>query len=317
MQSNRDDHKCILERAPVDGPEVDVYEQFNRGLYRLYLGSGTSEKRSGAVINYPKTERALRAAQQLLRVRNWVVDRDDNQNTLTTFLNSLISSRCDASEEYLIMTSGVNYGGSIQHRFSDVTSKHESRPGIRVNLHSRIAICSDQLGKYARGLENYPIVFQSNYLYALCTISHQLLMNPDILQNENSVYHQHFVCDDCSPALQDIPMKNMELPPKIQQLTNCPLIFSSLDKSLCEIPMNCLVNVERVEPNPNDPQVNLKAAHAASLVVVGEMSNLSTPILRSGLKYQHREGNLVCLTVGFFLRIDIRKFFERLMVIWF
>lgn len=136
------------------------------------------------------------------------------------------------------------------------------------------------------------------------------------MKDGNAVYHQHFTCKDCLPPLQDIPIKNFEPPPKIQQLINCPLIFSSLDKSLCEIPMNCLVNVERVEPNPDDPQISLKAAHAASLVVVGEMSNLSTPILQSGLKYQHREGNLVCLTVGFFLRIEIKKFFERLMVVW-
>lgn len=46
----------ILERAPEDGPEIYKFEQFNRGLYRPYLGSGTSEKRSGAVINYPKIE---------------------------------------------------------------------------------------------------------------------------------------------------------------------------------------------------------------------------------------------------------------------
>lgn len=52
--------------------DKDHCEQFNRGTSRPYLGSGTSEKRYGAIISYPKTERALRAAQQLLRVKNWV-----------------------------------------------------------------------------------------------------------------------------------------------------------------------------------------------------------------------------------------------------
>lgn len=110
-------------------------EQFKRGSSRHYLGSGTSEKRSGAVISYPKSERALRAAQQLLRVKAWVVEQEDQNNTLPDLLSEMILARCDASEEYLILTSGVNYGGSVQHRFSDVTSKHESRPGIRVNVH--------------------------------------------------------------------------------------------------------------------------------------------------------------------------------------
>lgn len=145
----------------------DPCEQFNRGNSKPYLGSGTLEKRSCAIISFPKTERALRAAQQRLRVKNWVIDQENPTNTLPNLLIDLIQSRCDASEEYLLLTSGVNYGSSIQHRFSDVTSKHESRPGTtRGNLHSRISICSDNLGKYARGTDNYPIVFQSNYLYA-------------------------------------------------------------------------------------------------------------------------------------------------------
>lgn len=159
----------------------DSWDQFNGESSRPYLGYGTSEKRSGAIISYPKTERVVRAAQQLLRVKNWVIDHEDPKNTLLNLQIDLIQSRCDASEEYLLLTSGVNYGGSIQHRFSDVTSKHKSRPGIRVNLHSRISICSDNLGKYARGLDNYPIVFLSNYLYALCIISHHILLTEGLL----------------------------------------------------------------------------------------------------------------------------------------
>lgn len=292
--------------------EKDVFEQFNRGNSRPYLGSGTSEKRPGAIISYPKTEKALRAAQQLLRVKNWVIDQDDPSNTLPDLLIGLIQSRCDASEEYLLLTSGVNYGGSVQHRFSDVTSKHESRPGIRVNLHSRVSICSDNLGKYARGLDNYPIVFQSNYLYALCSINHHILLNRDLLTKKNQTYHQ----SDVFPILNETPMTCDEIPPRIQIMKNCPLVFSSLEKDLCEMPINCLANVPRVEPNSEDKNLLRLSAHAAALVIVGEMSNLSTPVLQSGLRYQHREGNLICLTVGFFLKTDLRILFERIMVIW-
>lgn len=214
------------------------------------------------------------------------------------------------------MTSGINYGGSIQHRFSDVTSKHESRPGTSVNLHSRISICSDNLGKYARGMDNYPIVFQFNYLYALCSISHHILFNKYLLKTGNVTYHQHFLCPPCLPILNEVPMSCQAVPPPIQVMKDCPLVFSSLVKDLCEMPINCLANVARMEPNPTDPNIMRLSAHAAALVIIGEMSNLSIPILQSGLKYQHREGNLICLTVGLFMKIDLRLLFERIMIIW-
>lgn len=56
---NREDQPVIMDRGPL----------------RHYLGSGTSEKRSGPVVTCPKTEIALRAAQQLLRDKNWILDQ--------------------------------------------------------------------------------------------------------------------------------------------------------------------------------------------------------------------------------------------------
>lgn len=289
---------------------------FDGGPLKPYLGSGTSEKRSGPVLNYPRTEKALRASQQLLRVLNWTVDRENKDNTLVQFLKDLIASRCDASENFLILTSGVNYGGSVQHRFSDVTSKHESRPGIRVNTHSRVMISSDQLGKYARGKDNYPLVFQSLYLYALHLINTVLIYQPDVLSAGNLVFHQHLICEGCLPLLSELPMLNTSRPPNIPTLKDCPLIYTRIDASLSEIPQTCIENCATIEPNPEDPDIRKKSAYAASLLVVGETSHAVTPLLHSNLKRQHREGTLVCLTVGFFMKIGLKNLFQQLSVVW-
>lgn len=290
---------------------------FDSGPLRPYLGSGTSEKRSGPVLNFPRTEKALRASQQLLRVLNWTVDRDDPDNTLVPFLEKLVSSRCDASETFLILTSGVNYGGSVQHRFSDVTSKHESRPGIRVNIHSRVMISSDQLGKYARGKDNYPIVFQSLYLEALHQINVILVNDPSVLENGNLVFHQHLVCNKCLPLLNELPMTNKLPPPEVPTLESCPLVFSRIAESISLIPQSCLENCPTVEPNPNDPHIRAKSAYAAALLIVGETSHAVTPLLHSNLKRQHKEGTLVCLTVGFFTKIGLKNLFKYIAVVWF
>lgn len=289
---------------------------FDSGPIKPYLGSGTSEKRSGPVINYPKTEKALRAAQQLLRVLNWTIDREDKSNTLIKFLRDLIESRCDASETFLILTSGVNYGGSIQHRFSDVTSKHESRPSIRVNTHSRVMISSDQLGKYARGKDNYPLVFQSLYLEALHLINMILLHSPNILKDGNIVFHQHLVCSSCLPILDEMPMTNRRQPPNIPTLKECPLIYAKIEESLSQIPQACLEDSPTVEPNIEDPDIRKKSAYAAALLIIGETSHAITPLLHSNLKRQHKDGTLVCLTIGFFLKIGLKNLFKQLAVVW-
>lgn len=106
-----------------------------------------------------------------------------------------------------------------------------------------------------------------------------MLFDKDLLKTSNVTYHQHFLCPPCLPILNEVPMTCRALPPPIQVMKSCPLVFSSLEKDLCEMPINRLANVARMEPNPADPNIMRLSAHAAALVIVGEMSNLSTPVL--------------------------------------
>lgn len=294
----------------------ELGHQYCRGPTRPFLGAGTSEKRSGAVIIYTKSEKALRAAQQLTRVQNWVVDHDNPGNTLATFLNDLIASRCDATQDFLVLTAGANYGGSIQHRFSDVTTKHESRPGIRVNTHSWVLINSDELGKYARGKENYPLVFQSLYLWALSKINHLLILDPTCTRSGNIVFHQHLVCQKCLPLIKEENMKTEAIPPSVPIIRDCPLIYTTIDENLGSIPISSIENTETISPSPQSPDLSQKMCYATALVILGSVESVMNPIIHTSMKITHTEGTLVSLTVGLFMKLDLKTFFQSLAQLW-
>lgn len=122
-----------------------------------YIGSSTSEKRSSPTLPYPKTDRAIHAAQQLFRLKDWMCS---DEGTLKTFLDYIIATRTNAPQSCLLMTAGLNYGGSAHHRLTDVMTKHAGRPNTRLNVMSNIYFSSDGLGKYAQGLENYMMFFK-------------------------------------------------------------------------------------------------------------------------------------------------------------
>lgn len=117
-----------------------------RGDLMPYFGSSTSEKRTNAAIPYPKTDRSLKAAQKLNRLRDWVCEE---RGTLNDFIGDLISTRTSATEEFITLTSGMSYGESAHHRLTDVMTKHAGRPNSRLNVYSNIYFSSDALGKYA------------------------------------------------------------------------------------------------------------------------------------------------------------------------
>ncbi|CAH0396063.1 unnamed protein product [Bemisia tabaci] len=164
-------------------------EFLKRGTFRHYLGSKTTEKRSGAVLKYPKTERALLAAQQLRRVADWMTNPDDLTDTLRSYIESVILSRTDASENFLKLTAGENYATSGFRRFPDVTSKHESRPGMIVNINCHIIISSDKLGVFSLGKENHNILFQGCYLSSFSFVEEMAVHTYERLQLGSATDH--------------------------------------------------------------------------------------------------------------------------------
>ncbi|QPL15300.1 RNA-dependent RNA polymerase [Hemipteran arli-related virus OKIAV95] len=285
-----------------------------RGSQIHYLGSGTSEKRSGPIIQFTKHERSIKAAQQLMRIKHWLID-DIGSGKI--FLDKLIESRTSLNEDFLVLTAGVNYGGSPHHRFSDVTTKHEGRPSIRVNTHSMIHITSDQLGKYARGSDNYPMMFQGIYLTAMNKISHAVLHFPEVMRERPIAYHHHVRCLKCLPLLTELPLLATKKPPNIKILRDCPLIYADIDTIADYLPYCKIDNTSLIIPDSNDKKLEEKICSATSAVLLGETYSIATPTVQSKIATGYKEGTLVCLTVGLFSKISFGKLFKELSSLWF
>lgn len=71
-----------------------------------------------------------------------------------------------------------------------------------------------------------------------------------------------------------------------------------------------------VEPVLSDPNLREKAAYAHALIIIGESTHSVTPILHSNINYRMRDGTLVCLTVGFFIKIGLKNLFTQLAKVW-
>lgn len=310
------DDEFILFVLLHEGLDSGMPEEcFKRGPMRHYLGSGTAEKRSGPVLKFPKSEKPLGAGCQLYRARDWSTVKEED-NTLWDYITKLIESRTDVHDSLLLLIAGANYGGSIQHRFSDVTSKHESRPCIRPNINSRVVITSDQLGKYSRGKENYPIIFQACYLYVLNKIHHLALYDTGLLKNGPVSFHLHFQCETCCPIIVENPLRTSSIFPTPPVLKNCPLVFSSVSRDLSNVSLDCLDRVSVLVPDPSHPLALRRSSDAAAVVILGEIHSSTIPMISSNLRYDHRAGTLACLTVGFFCKIGLRNFLTSLIRVW-
>lgn len=314
---------CSYELCKTSGFILYTFQQtenghsllFKRGPVVPYIGSGTSEKRSGPLLNYSKTERGIRSAQQILRITQWLVDpREGNQ--VPSLLSNIIKSRTDADETFLTYISGRHYGGSVLHRFSDVTSKHECRPGLRVNMFDKILFSSDSAAEFSRGKENYPILFQACFLYGLTLLHHLALYNPSFVSVGNRTYHQHFVCSGCTPLLEEKLLYSDQTPPTISTLSNCPIVFSKVDQSLVNIPISDLSSLQLTEPDINSPLFLNQSLDAAASVIISDLKSQTSVIVQGDLRTYHRVSSLTCLTVGYFSSIPIKRLFQHIAKIW-
>lgn len=278
--------------------------RFQRGFARPYQGSGTSEKRSGPTLIYPKSEKPLRAAQNLYRLGTWVCDPRPG-NTFNTSLTNIRVARCDASEIIIVATGGICFGGCRTHRLSNATTKHECRPAIRINIHSRVQISSDQLGFFSLAKENYPLLFQAIFLAALNAINHQELFEEVVIRQENIVFHQHIRCEQCLTPIVEEPLYTEEPALKIKVLKSCPLLFSSIDETLTNIPLSSFERTEMVVPNYASKKYMRDVSNALSFLLVGEIHTLVTPIIRSPSNFVNKIGTYAGLTIGLFKLVDL------------
>lgn len=283
-----------------------------RGPFPPYTGSSTKEKRSKSLINFPKGDRALHAAQNLFRVQEWVVSRDNN---LYDFITSLIKSRTEIPLDILRLASGKYYGGSVIHRFQDVVTKHACRPNNRPNLNSHLYISSDKMGKYSGGKDNYYIHFQSVYLYGISLINLINIWAPQFLSNS---YHMHVINYSSIKPIEERPIRaNMDKVPVLSSLKGSVLLYSSVR----EYTDRCLdIKIQGNfirDANLHSEYSKLFTSPSLGIIIYSYMIDQSTPLLQ-GQSINIFKNTVHCpLTMDDIITFKLPFIFEQVGIVWF
>ncbi|AJG39111.1 RNA-dependent RNA polymerase [Lishi Spider Virus 2] len=285
---------------------------FHRGSFQPYTGSATKEKRSRSLINFPKGDRALQAAQNLFRIQDWVISKD---STLYQFILELIRSRTEIPLEVIKMASGKYYGGSVIHRFQDVVTKHACRPNTRPNLFSHIYVSSDNMGEFSGGKDNFYIHFQSVFLYGLSLINLINFWNSEFL---TKAYHLHVVNYHSLKRIEESLITTAETEfPKVKSLKGSILLYSTID----EYTDKCS-DLEIDISDLKDPKFNLESLESFGVVSVGViiysyMLDQSIPLIQSSTLVNLSDTIHCTLTLNDVKTFGISKIFQSSGVVWF
>lgn len=289
---------------------LDLY--YKRGPFQPYTGSTTREKRSKSLINFPKGDRALLAAQNLFRIQDWVVS---NEGTLKLFIQNLIKSRTEIPLSIIKLASGKYYGGSVIHRFQDVVTKHSCRPNSRPNLFSHIYVSSDKMGDYSGGKENYYIHFQSVFLYGLSLINMIYFWQPEKLERS---YHLH-VCnyDSLKPIGEELIYTNNLEVPTLQSLKGSVLLYSTFTE-YAEKSSDIFLGETTIR-DPTDTVEVVKAFSdvAAGTIMYGYMMEQSIPMIQGETLCNIGETVHCSLTIDDFITLTPKRIFQSTGSIWF
>lgn len=321
--------KCIGNECPQDLESNDkiVYSLvkpdrqshiqdsavLQRGPNKPYWGSGTSEKKSTPLVQMPKTDRSIKAVQQLSRYRDWVCD---DEGTLKELMSSMIKARTELSPQMVSLISGTTYGGSQFHRFSDIMTKKEGRPSIRANLSTCIYFSTDLLGKYAKGLDNYYIFFQGVILLAMTKISIGVFYKQKVFEDRPIAFHQHPRCEGCLQKIEEPLLLVLDTPPLIRSAEGCPLIYSTVTSAGSIADWQSTKNVNLLTPlSPKD--YNQRAVCSAlSLIIIAEGTSKHSPVVSGMQNIKSEECFVSSITVGLFQKINLEIFFETLAITW-
>ncbi|URA30374.1 RNA-dependent RNA polymerase [Erthesina fullo arlivirus 1] len=283
-----------------------------RGPFPPYTGSSTKEKRSKSLINFPKGDRALHAAQNLFRVQEWVVSRDNN---LYEFITSLIKSRTEIPIDILRLASGKYYGGSVIHRFQDVVTKHSCRPNNRPNLNSHIYISSDKMGKYSGGKDNYYIHFQSVYLYAISLINLVNIWSP---KNLGNYYHLHVICYGSVKPIVESPIRaNKETIPKLSSLKGSVLLYSSV-KEYTDRCLDIQIHGQLIRDVSIHSEMSKEfSLPAVGIIIYSYMIDQANPLLQGQSINIFKDTTHCPLTLDDLITFKLPSIFEQVGIIWF
>lgn len=281
-----------------------------RGRFAPYMGSSTREKRSKSIINFPKGDKALLGAQNLFRIKDWVVLPGGH---LDTYLSNLIQSRTEIPFHIIRLAAGKYYGGSVVHRFNDVVTKHSCRPNCRPNFFSHFYISSDTMGRYSGGKDNYNLHYQSIYLDALSIISIQHFW---LTRTPASNYHFHVVREKSIP-LSDIPPMESDLPPpSVRELRGSKLLFSTISEYV-DKSVDFQFDKDRLlDPNVTKNINKDRALYAAAIIIYSQLTDRSTPLISNDIEKQEVDITDISLTIDDLKVLTLKDIFQYVGKLW-
>lgn len=281
-----------------------------RGNFTPYMGSSTREKRSKSLINFPKGDKALLGAQNLFRIKDWVVAPG---GYLDQYLSDLIQSRTEIPFHIIQLAAGKYYGGSVIHRFNDVVTKHSCRPNCRPNFFSHFYISSDTMGRYSGGKDNYNLHYQSIYLCSLSLASIQHFWLP---RKPTNNYHFHVIREKSIP-LSDLPPMDTDLKsPSIKELRGSRLLFSTISEYVDKSIDFQFDKDKLIDPNITSNISKERALLSAALIIYTYLTDRSTPLISTDLEKQEIDITDISLTIDDLKVLSLKDIFQYVGRLW-
>nr|DBA37137.1 TPA_asm: L [Pogostemom alphacytorhabdovirus 1_Sol] len=166
-----------------------------------YLGSMTKEKvliSSGMRIY--SGEPLIRRPINLMRVIGWFVPEDSNTAEI---IKSCVAAVSDINPNlFRGITEGTS--GSEIHRYRDTSLKHGALCSSNYLYSTRYHISTDTFSRYAKGSQNYDMMFQAN-LCAILESTHLEIVKANLTGSLiPKVYHFKQCCYECINPLDEV-----------------------------------------------------------------------------------------------------------------
>ncbi|DBA37168.1 TPA_asm: L [Primula alphacytorhabdovirus 1] len=186
----------FLPDSPVTPEQWDT----NIGTNPPYLGSMTKEKvviTTGSRIysGEPLVKRPI----NLMRVIGWFVPEDSETAKI---IQACVKAVSDVDP---LKFRGVSEGtsGSEIHRFRDTSLKHGALCSSNYLYSTRYHVSTDTFSRYAKGSQNYDMLFQAN-LCAIIEGMHQYILTTNNLGSmQQKTHHYRQTCYSCINPLDE------------------------------------------------------------------------------------------------------------------
>lgn len=183
-----------------DSPVTPLEWDRSIGKNPPYLGSMTKEKvviSTGSKVY--SGEPLVRRPINLMRVIGWFVPEDSETAKI---IMSCVSAVSDVNPLiFKGMTEGTS--GSEIHRFRDTSLKHGALCSSNYLYSTRYHVSTDTFTRYAKGAQNYDMLFQAN-LCAIVETTHQYVLKTNHSKEpQRKTHHYKQTCYNCINPLDE------------------------------------------------------------------------------------------------------------------